>query len=519
MKKLILALVASGVFGALAVVARKLPPMNVVEGESVSIESLNAKVVRSANTAVFSAALRESGEAVVTGTRLGTAQLDFVDDRGVFATRTVSIVPPYWDMLCKMFAEDPEIMIEIMGDKVVISGATANVETLRRVDQAKALDGQRIVAQVTYSTAQIGELVADFLARAAISNITVNVVGREVCLAGRLYDQQSIEQLKKRVTNFLHDFPSISVNTDGLRIFKQKIVIGIEFLQYDTTMAKNLGFAGPETITGAIDFDFGYDWAKGNTRTREAARTADNTLTYGNQSASGEGGGTGAGTPTTTFSNTRGNTLSDGKNSTLSHNWQAGMGAKVTGVEATINLLKKNAAARTLYTTSLTTQSGVEAQFQNGGTVHAQTSNLYNSDLKDIEYGYIIKATPLIIDANTVNLDFDLNVKEYTGADPKTGSYDLPCYATKSKYIVRPGESIVLSGFKAIKDDQTKRGTPWLSNIPWLGEKLFGNTVDNSSENERILVVTVNWAVEDDTANARKSVEDFKARPATVEMP
>ena len=151
--------------------------------------------------------------------------------------------------------------------------------------------------------------------------------------------------------------------------------------------------------------------------------------------------------------------------------------------------------------------------------MHAQTSNLYNSDLKDIEYGYIIKATPLIIDANTVNLDFDLNVKEYTGADPKTGSYDLPCYATKSKYIVRPGESIVLSGFKAIKDDQTKRGTPWLSNIPWLGEKLFGNTVDNSTENERILVVTVNWAVEDDTANALKSVEDFKARPATVEMP
>ena len=70
-------------------------------------------------------------------------------------------------------------------------------------------DSSRIVVQVSYSTAQIGELVRDFLSRAAISNIAVNVVGREVCLSGRMYDQKSIAQLKSRVESFVKDYPGI----------------------------------------------------------------------------------------------------------------------------------------------------------------------------------------------------------------------------------------------------------------------------------------------------------------------
>ena len=94
-------------------------------------------------------------------------------------------MPVFWQVLKKMFTDDPEIVVDIVGDKVVIGGYTANVDTLRRVDTAKALDPSRIVTQVSYSTAQIAELVKDFLSRAAVTNIGVNVVGREVCLSGR----------------------------------------------------------------------------------------------------------------------------------------------------------------------------------------------------------------------------------------------------------------------------------------------------------------------------------------------
>ena len=261
-KTCIAAALAAAALAAEAVVVRKLPEITVVENETLSTDSLRATSVRSSNASVFAAALRESGEAVVSGVRLGEAVLSYVDERGVFASRPVMVVPSYWEVLRGMFSEDPEIAISIVGDKVVVGGSTANVETLRRVESAKDLDKDRIVAQVTYSTAQIAELVRDFLTRSSITNIGVNVVGREVCLSGRMYDTQSIDQLRKRVEGFVKDFPGMAVNTDELKIYKQKILINIEFVAYNDTMSRNLGFSGPESITAGLDWNFGFEHSK-----------------------------------------------------------------------------------------------------------------------------------------------------------------------------------------------------------------------------------------------------------------
>ena len=89
--KLILAAAFCAVLSADAAVVRKLPAETVVEGESISFDSMGANSVRSSNTAVFSAALRESGEAVVSGARLGEARLDYVKEGQVFASRPVSV--------------------------------------------------------------------------------------------------------------------------------------------------------------------------------------------------------------------------------------------------------------------------------------------------------------------------------------------------------------------------------------------------------------------------------------------
>lgn len=458
MKKLVvLFTLALSALVASAAVVRKLPALTVVEGESISIDSMDAKYVRSANTTIFSAALRESGEAVITGSRLGEAQLNYVDDRGTYATRLVTVVPGYWEMLKKLFMEDPEIMIEIIGDKVVVSGATANVDTLRRVESVKSLDS-RLVVQVTYSPAQIGEIVTDFLTRSTITNVNVKVVGREVCLSGKMYDQQSIEQVKARVSNFLKDFPGISVNIDQLRVYKQKISIQIEFLQYNTNLARNLGFKGPEAITAEYKGEFGYTDVK----------AVENSVSLNAQAA--------------------------------------------------INLLKEKGAAKSMSSTTLTTQSGVEATFQNGGTIHKQTSDLYKSDMKEIEYGYIVKATPFIVDENSVNLDFDIDVKTYQMPNAN-GDYQIPRYSTSSKYLMRPGETIVLSGYKSLVASETKNGTPLLSHIPLIGSWLFGNRNSSSDEAEVVLVVTVDWLLEDDSDSAKSTVESFKSKSIEVEMP
>ena len=515
-KTIMIAAALCAAFAADAVVVRKMPEMTVVESETVATDSLKAKSVRSSNDSVFMAALRESGEAVVSGMRLGEATLSYVDDRGVYATRQVTVVPPYWDVLRGMFSEDPEISVAIVGDKVVLGGSTANVDTLRRVETVKALDTARIVTQVTYSTAQIGELVKDFLVRSSVSNVSVNVVGREVCLSGRMYDVQSIDQLRRRVEGFVKDFPGITVNTDELRIYKQKILINIEFVAYNDTMARDLGFSGPEKITAGLSWNLGFTHDQSTADNHVLARDIKPSTTSTEQSGQ---------SPSTTKTTAGGvsQTVTDSLTDTWSRKWTGGANAKVDGVQATINLLKKNGAAKTLYSTTLSTQSGIQAEFQNGGTIHRSTTPGMGSsgDLVSIEYGYIVKTTPLIIDENTVNLDFTLDNKQlppnYTASS--TADLNISRYQTKSKYLVRPGESIMLSGYKYNSESEDKKGTPWLSNIPWIGGYLFGNTANAVRMDEMLLVVTVSWAVENDGAETAERMDELKNRKVEVEMP
>ena len=80
-----------------------------------------------------------------------------------------------------------------------------------------------------------------------------------------------------------------------------------------------------------------------------------------------------------------------------------------------------------------------------------------------------------------------------------------------------PGETIVLSGFDSKTDQQTKDAMPFLSRI-WGLQWLLGNTQTDSEERQMILVVTVDWMVED-SEGAKQLVEDWKKRPVEVEMP
>ena len=92
-------------------------------------------------------------------------------------------------------------------------------------------------------------------------------------------------------------------------------------------------------------------------------------------------------------------------------------------------------------------------------------------------------------------------------------------YQTKSKYLVRPGESIAISGYRYNSESEDKKGTPWLSKIPWIGPYLFGNTANKMELQDMLLVVTVNWALEDDGGATAARLDEMKNRKVEVEMP
>ena len=510
MKRILTAMMILALTASAEAAVRRLAAVTVPEGETIDIDAKTAVAIRSANTTIATATDPADGRALLTGMRLGETELTLCDAKGPVATLPVKVVPTYWNTLVKFFEDDPEITIGISGDRVIVTGRTANIDTLRRVEQVKAFDTQRLVAQVSYSEAALAVLVQEYVRQCGYTNVTATVVGRDVCLAGRMYDKNAIKQLGDRVKAFLKDFPGVGVNTDALRIIKQKIRISIEFLSFDLEKTRNLGIKTPDavTATGA----FGWDWSLA----REYGNTLADTVTGNDSSTTTYKSGTDGGT-SVERTTTSGADSSRGRNHGRTSSFNTTASASISPVTVTLNMLKRNGCARSVYSTSLSTQSGEAARFQNGGTIHRNTQGTFSSDLKEIEYGFIINALPLIIDENTVNLDFELDNKEPVNA--QTGEdITITRYQTKSKYVVRPGEPIVLSGFNNLTESLYRDGTPFLSRIPLLGW-LFSNKEEASSKLEMLLVVTVDWELETDPAETLKRVQEFKDREIDVERP
>ena len=522
MKKLLMALVGMLTLVSSGASLRRLPAITVPEGASVEIGAETAVNLRSSNSALVSVTPPDGGRATVSGVLLGNAEIVYSDVRGQFAVRPVTVVPNYWETLVKFFEDDPEVSVSVSGDKVIITGKTANPDTLRHVEKAKEFDTARIVSHVTYSSVAIGQLVGEYLAHLGHSNVTATVIGHDVCLSGKLYDEKSIKQVGERTKQFLSDFPGMTVNTDALKVVKQKIVLEVELIEYNTSMARNLGVKTPEAITAEGKFDYGWDLSRDLTHTRNGSSSLNANKQDGYSTEKGEDGKS-TRTPIDSLTETltgesKIEDKRDGKN-----NYKFNTAVSVSGVKVTLNMLKQNGASKTLYKTSLATQSGEQAEFQNGGTIHRSTQSTFsNGDLKEVEYGFIIKATPVILDENTVSLLLDLDNKTpvgYVANAINQPDITISRYQTKSRYMVRPGETIVMSGFDKGDEALTKTGTPFLSHIPFIGPWLFGSRSVSDDKYEKLLVVTVNWALEDESADAIRRRDEFRNRKVEVENP
>lgn len=519
---------ATGAQGAV----RHLKPVEVVEGEAVTVQAQGAESARSTGPSVADAALHES-EVVVSGVGIGMADVQLLDARGVFADLRVTVVPNYWDVLKRVFVDTPEVSIELAGGKVVLMGATASTETLKLITDAKQLDPERIISQVSYSPDSLKTIVEDFLRRSDITNLAVNVVGRQVCLSGRVYDGGFAKSVQERIMKHLQDFPGVSVNVEDIKMYRQKILLNIQFVEWNDTRARNLGIKGPDVLTASAAFDYGlnFDGADGGSSSSSTTRNSGNTHTattgFTMQAPTGQDGKT-TGAPVKTPIDalndtvTRGltGTWTDGGTGSRNMSWHGGLNAGIEKVDFKLNLLKNNGVAKKMYGTKLATQSGEEVKFQNGGTMHMRVQGVgagSAGDLKKVDYGYQITATPYIVDPETLNLEFNLDYSNIAAFNYETGDLNINRYLTKSRYVMSPGETIVLSGFDSKTDQQTKDGMPFLSRI-WGLQWLLGNTQSDSEERQMVLVVTVDWMVED-SEGAKQLVEDWKKRPVEVEMP
>ena len=536
MHLILFALAASVAAASPSAGLRRLPMLVVVEGASADVKTDKAVLLKCSNTAVASVSLPNDGASVVSGLRLGTAELTYSDHRGPYAAQAVTVVPSYWETILKFFEDDPEVSVSVSGDKVIVSGKTSSHETIRRVEQSKAFDPARILSQVTFSVPAIGATLQAYLRHIGHSNVTATAVGNEICLSGRLFDRRSISNVVHRAGAFLRDFPGVGVNADGLKVFNQRIVLDIELIQYDVTKAENLGIQWPSAISAEGKFTYGWSVSRNRTENSGRNRNSSRNNTWENSRTISEGTPAPAAdgddpqpagnslTDTRTLSQVLGDAVSGADSVQRGNEWKADTSASIDGVRMTVNLLKQNGVSKTLYKTSLATQSGEQTTFQSGGTIHRSTQGTFSGgDLKEIEYGFIIKSLPQILDDQTVALTVDLDNKQPVNYAPGSSSMDTDItvsrYQTRSQYMVRPGETILVSGFNRLDEADNKQGLPWFCRIPWIGEWLFGNTVTRNNTSEVVLVVTVNWAVEKTSEESVKRADELRDRKTEIGMP
>lgn len=515
--------VAAAVLSA-AAAAKRLPEAQVVEGGALEVRGENATEVKVSNGLVATATLREN-EVTLVGASIGTAELAFVDDRGTFAVMPVKVVPKYWDVLQKLLSDDPDVVVEIVGGKIVLVGATANGETLRTLAEVRRLDPERIISHVTYSAEALTVIVREFLDRIGSTNVAVTVCGREVSLSGSMFDKAAATALGERVRKLLAEFPGVTVNVDALTVRRQKILISIQFVDWDDTRARDLGLRGPDSLTAFLNFDHGFSWngsdssADNRSTSHESGRSGSAGSSWASSSESGSD-------PSQSSSSHRSsdlfqsiqNGLGRTSDSLSANAYEGHLGFGVDKVEVKLNMMKKNGVAKKTYGTTLATQSGEEVKFQNGGTHYMKTGgNFSNGDVRNIEWGYNITAKPVILDDSTVNLDFNLEYSDRVDPGHETEDYDVVKYQTKSRYMMRPGESIVLSGFNKRTEAEAKHGIPFLSKIPGM-TWLFGETIGDDDKQEKLLVVTVDWLLEDSDGALRR-IREMKDRKVSVEMP
>jgi Flp pilus assembly protein, secretin CpaC len=194
---------------------------------------------------------------------------------------------------------------------------------------------------------------------------------------------------------------------------------------------------------------------------------------------------------------------------------EGNQGAHLDSITGTINILQNKKIAKVVYENQLSTLSGEKAQFQEGGVLNVKIYSQYNTDLKEIEYGFQVAATPYTIDDETIAVDFDMsqlrpkNQNAWTSTD---SDKDLSKYMTKSKYTMAAGSGKVISSIIMNGESLSSSGLPWLADLPWVGSWLFGSTSRGANEHELLLILHVDW--EDAEVRERELVFQQKKQKA-----
>ena len=143
------------------------------------------------------------------------------------------------------------------------------------------------------------------------------------------------------------------------------------------------------------------------------------------------------------------------------------------------------------------------AKFKSGGTRFVKVYGRDVAELKEIEYGFIIKAKGGMVSETAMDLDFDFELSTIVPMDDET--YDRKEDTSKQKISCAIGRTTLVSGFMDLVDKRTPpSGLPFLRSTPILNWFV----ADSGKEvADRRLVIMICPEIVDSTQDAKPDVD------------
>lgn len=165
---------------------------------------------------------------------------------------------------------------------------------------------------------------------------------------------------------------------------------------------------------------------------------------------------------------------------------------------ARINMLQRSGNTVTLANPRVRVRNREEATVNIGDKIPVITTTTANqittSSVSYQDVGLMISVKPTISLSDEVNLNVNVEmshiVREIPGPEGAGTVYELGTRSTKTLLTARNNETQVVSGLIRTADTKEGSGLPWLSQIPWIGKRLFGSERSINKKTEIILLLT-----------------------------
>ncbi|WP_332846969.1 secretin N-terminal domain-containing protein [Pseudomonas lactucae] len=165
---------------------------------------------------------------------------------------------------------------------------------------------------------------------------------------------------------------------------------------------------------------------------------------------------------------------------------------------ARINMLQRSGNTVTLANPRVRVRNREEAAVNIGDKVPMVTTTTANdittSSVTYQDVGLQITVKPNISLSDEVNLELNVEMSHITKRIPASenvqATFELGSRSTKTLLTARNNETQIVSGLIRTADVDEGSGLPWLSQIPWIGKKLFGTNQSTQQKTEIILLLT-----------------------------